>query len=160
MALAQIEPRVMGLDIQILAHARSALSESAFSRHITVWEGDSAGEEAGILVEEFIRLSPGTGPGILILDSDHSHAHVLSELRRHGGSLPVGSLILVADTLIEEFPSGHYPDRPWDKGNNPLTAVQAFLSERRDFQVCQRWNRRGLLTEFRDGILERVDVSE
>jgi len=61
----------------------------------------------------------------------------------------------VADTLIEEFPPGHYPDRPWDKGNNPLTAVKEFLSENSDYQLSEKWSRRGLITEFRDGVLER-----
>lgn len=91
----------------------------------------------------------------LSLDSDHSHTHVLAELRRHTPSLPIGSLVLVADTLNEEFPPGHYPDRPWDRGNNPLTAVKEFLSGNPNYQLSEKWSRRGLITEFRDGVLER-----
>ena len=155
MAMAQVPPRVLGLDIQILEHARRALAESPFAPSIDIWEGDSVGEEAKICVESFIRETKGTGPGLLVLDSDHSHAHVLEELRNHTPALPVGSLVLVADTLIEEFPPGHYPDRPWDQGNNPLTAVRAFLAEDSDYRVSEKWCRRGLLTEFRDGIIER-----
>ena len=126
MAMAQIQPRVLGLDIQILEHSRKALSESPFARSIDIWEGDSAGDAAKARVESYIRETEGTGPGLLVLDSDHSHEHVLKELRQHAPLLPIGSLVLVADTLIEEFPPGHYPDRPWDQGNNPMTAVRAF----------------------------------
>lgn len=155
MAITQIPPRVLGLDIQILEHAREALNNSPFAPYIESWEGDSVGDAAKARVETFINETEGIGPGLLVLDSDHSHAHVLGELRNHAHSLPIGSLVLVADTLIEEFPPGHYPDRPWDKGNNPLTAVKEFLSENADYRLSKKWSRRGLITEFRDGVLER-----
>jgi len=155
MAMAQITPRVLGLDIQILEHARSALTQSPFGPYIDIWEGDSSSDAAKVRVESFIRETEGCAQGLLVLDSDHSHAHVLEELRQHAPSLPIGSLVLVADTLIEEFPPGHYPDRPWDQGNNPMTAVRAFLTENRDYRLSEKWCRRGLLTEFRDGIIER-----
>ena len=93
---------------------------------------------------------------VLILDSNHTHDHVLAELRLLAPLLPVGGLVLVADTLVEEFPAGFYPDRPWDKGNNPLTAVRAFLAENADFEPAPDWSRRALVTEFRDGIIRRV----
>jgi len=156
MAMAQIQPRVLGLDIQILEHSRKALSESPFARSIDIWEGDSAGDAAKARVESYIRETEGTGPGLLVLDSDHSHEHVLKELRQHAPALPIGSLVLVADTLIDEFPPGHYPDRPWDQGNNPMTAVRAFLTESSDYRLSERWCKRGLLTEFRDVIIERI----
>jgi cephalosporin hydroxylase len=155
MAIAQLEPRVLGLDIRIMDHARTAIMQSPFASSIDLWEGDSAGVAAQAAVESFVTDTPGAGPGLLVLDSDHSHDHVLQELRTHAILLPVGSLVLVADTLIEEFPAGHYPDRPWDKGNNPFTAVHAFLAERGEFRLSESWVRRGLLTEFRDGIIER-----
>jgi cephalosporin hydroxylase len=156
MAMTQTPPRVLGLDIQILEHSRKALSNSPFARSIDIWEGNSAGAAAKARVESFIHETEGTGPGLLVLDSDHSHEHVLKELRQHAPLLPIGSLVLVADTLIEEFPPGHYTDRPWDQGNNPMTAVRAFLTESSDYRLSERWCRRGLLTEFRDGIIERI----
>jgi cephalosporin hydroxylase len=64
--------------------------------------------------------------------------------------------VLVADTIIEEFPEGHFADRPWNRGNNPLSAVRQFLSENKDFELDLAWSRRGLLSELRDGILRRV----
>ena len=81
---------------------------------------------------------------------------MLAELRVLAPLLPVGSYVLVADTLIEEFPAGHYADRPWDRGDNPLTAVREFLAENPDYELDGRWARRGLLSEFRDGIIRRV----
>ena len=155
MAMAQVPPRVLGIDIQILEHARRAISDSPFAPYIDIWEGDSAGDAAKDRVMRFIRETEGTGLGLLVLDSDHSHAHVLEELRKHAPLLPIGSLVLVADTLIEESPPGHYPDRPWDQGSSPMTAVRAFLTESSDYGLSKMWCRRGLLTEFRDGVIER-----
>jgi cephalosporin hydroxylase len=60
---------------------------------------------------------------------------------------------MVADTIIEEMPSDHYPDRPWGKGDNPLTAVNEFLKSNSNFSRDENWSRRSLMGEFRDGIL-------
>jgi cephalosporin hydroxylase len=81
---------------------------------------------------------------------------VIAELRALAPLLPVGSFVLVADTIVEEFPAGHYQDRDWDRGDNPMTAVRAFVEERDDFALDLGWSRRALVTEFRDGILVRT----
>lgn len=155
MSMAGIAPRVLGIDIQILPHARKAVISSPFAGGINLWEGDSASVEAKHVVQEFLALGQDA-PGLLILDSNHTHAHVLAELVSLSSLLPVGSFVLVADTLIAEFPGDHYPDRPWGEGNNPLTAVQAFLAGTSEYELSVDWARRALVTEFRDGILQRV----
>ena len=155
-SMAQLDCRVLGLDIQILEHARRAIRNSPFSEGIKTWQGDSASQEAAQVVADFITKTSTDDPGLLILDSDHSHKHVFNELCNLAPLLPKGSLVLVADTLIEEMPEGHYLDRPWGRGDNPLTAVRAFLGEDPRFALAERWCRRGLLTEFRNGILQRV----
>jgi cephalosporin hydroxylase len=151
MSLIGVEPMVLGLDIQILEHAISAIRKSRFRESIELWEGDSASNEARDVVKKF--LFDRTHPGLLVLDSEHSHKHVLAELNNLGTLLPIGSIILVADTLIEELPSGYFSDRPWDKGNSPLTAINEFLKEDRRFTRDIRWSRRSLVSEFRDGVL-------
>lgn len=155
MSMAQVEPRVLGIDIQILAHARTAIENCPFASGISLWEGDSASVEARKAVQQFLEPYLDA-PGLLILDSNHTHDHVLAELSSLGTTLPGGSFILVADTLIAEFPGDHYPDRPWGEGNNPLSAVEAFLKQNSAFRVSPEWARRALVTEFRDGILEKM----
>lgn len=134
MAMAQIQPRVLGIDIQILPHAHTSVTGSPFAAAIRLWEGDSAGVEARDVARQFIQDCGGDA-GLLVLDSNHTHEHVSAELESLWNLLPIGSLILVADTLIEELPAGHYPDRPWDKGNNPMTAVKEFLDANADFRL-------------------------
>jgi len=154
MSMAGLVPHVLGIDIQILPHARAAIASSRFSGGISLWEGDSASVEARKAAQKFVSSTPGR-PGLLILDSNHTHNHVLGELSSLSTLLPTGSFIMVADTLIAEFADDHYPDRPWGEGNNPLTAVQAFLDQTTDCRLSREWSRRALVTEFRDGILHR-----
>jgi cephalosporin hydroxylase len=156
MSLAGLTPRVLGLDISIYPHAQMALDGAPFANHIETWEGDSSSDEAVARTKAFIDATEDLGPGLLILDSDHTHKHVIAELRALAPLLPAGSLLLVADTLVEELPPGHYPNRPWDKGNNPMTAVKEFLRGSLDYQMSERWARRGLMTEFRDGVIEKI----
>lgn len=152
MRLTGVEPAVLGIDIAIYPHTHRALAGHPMSAGVELLEADSASGQAAQAVERFLA---GVERALLVLDSNHTHAHVLAELRALAPLLPAGGYVLVADTLIEEMPAGYYPDRPWDRGDNPMTAVQAFLAERADFAVDERWSRRALLTEFRDGVLRR-----
>ena len=156
MRMCGVEPAVLGIDIKVFDHTRIALRDHPLSAGVELFEGDSTSDAAVKAAEEFLA---GTERAILILDSNHTHDHVLAELERLAVLLPVGSFVLVADTLIEEFPAGHFDNRPWDRGNNPLTAARAFLASRPDFEVSETWSRRGLMSEFRDGVLVRVGAA-
>jgi cephalosporin hydroxylase len=179
MNLAGLRPNVFGIDIQILDHAKKAIIHSAYKDQIIIWEGDSKSELARKKVMEFIKTSSSQrkltsngdfndksknrdlhenknlGLGILILDSDHTQNHVLAELQNFCDLLLPGSIILVADTIIEEYPENHYAGRPWGKSNNPKTAIDEFIKNYPNYGMSEKWARRCLLTEFRDGILRR-----
>jgi cephalosporin hydroxylase len=153
MRLCGVVPRVLGIDHKIFAHTRAALDGHPAAEGVQLHEADSTTLETREKVRAFICDAERA---VLVLDSNHTHDHVLAELRMLAPLLPVGSFVLVADTLIEEFPAGHYRDRPWDRGSNPLTAARAFLAEEPSFKLADEWSRRGLLSEFRDGILRRT----
>jgi cephalosporin hydroxylase len=153
MRLCGEEPAVLGIDITLFDHTHAALAGHPAADGVRLLEADSTSPKAGETTSEFVK---GADRAVLVLDSNHTHEHVLSELRLLAPLLPVDSLVLVADTLVEEFPSGYYANRPWDKGNNPATAVRAFLAERSDFELAQDWSRRALVTEFRDGVIRRL----
>jgi cephalosporin hydroxylase len=153
MRMCGLDPAVLGIDHKLYPHATDTLREHPLSKGVELLEADSTSEEAVDAAREFLA---GAGRAVLILDSNHTHDHVLSELRVLAPLLPSGGLVLVADTLVEEFPDGHYEGRPWDRGNNPMTAVRAFLDEQAEFGPATEWSRRALLSEFRDGILRRA----
>jgi cephalosporin hydroxylase len=143
--------KVLGLDIQILPHAMKSLSPWIKASKIEVCECDSASEMAVKRVQDF--LIDNNSPVLLVLDSNHSHDHVLCELNALTPMLPSGSIVIVADTIIQEMPVGHYPNRPWGRDNNPYSAVVQFLLSNPDFEMDLRWSRRSLMGECRDGIL-------
>lgn len=152
MQLCGEKPAVLGIDIKIFPHTTAALHDHPAAEGVELLEADSTSDVARDAARRFLA---GADRAVLVLDSNHTHAHVLAELRLLAPLLPVGGFVLVADTLIEEFPSGHYANRPWDRGNNPATAARAFLAENSDFELDQDWSRRALVTEFRDGVLRR-----
>jgi len=83
--------------------------------------GDSA---AGAMVEQALGLLPTErGPLFLILDSDHSQAHVLRELRAWVPRLRTGDYLVVEDTIV----NGH-PVRP-AHGPGPMEAIRDYLAE-------------------------------
>lgn len=148
-----LDPRVLGIDIAIYPHTRELIDGHPLAAGIEMLESDST---VPLAVETARAFLGDAERALLVLDSNHTHEHVLGELRALAPLLPVGSFVLVADTIVEEFPEGHYADRPWDRGDNPLTAARAFLAERDDFALQPDWSRRALVTEFRDGILVRT----
>ena len=154
MSMAGVQPRVLGLDIQILPHAIESLGRWTNDGQIELSECDSTSDTAIIRVKKF--LEHVSKPCLLVLDSNHSHEHVLRELEALAPLTPIGSTVIVADTIVEEMPENYYLDRPWGRGNNPYTATQEFLTNHPNFELDPRWARRSLLGECRDGILTRI----
>jgi cephalosporin hydroxylase len=154
MEIAGYQSKVLGIDIQILPHAIEALKPWTLDGRIELLESDSTSSIAINATKVF--LGNTQTPVLLVLDSNHSHEHVLNELQTLAPLLPVGSTVIVADTIVEEMPEDYYPNRPWGRGNNPLTAVKKFLNLNSDFQLDLRWSRRSLMGECRDGILIKV----
>jgi cephalosporin hydroxylase len=146
--------KVLGIDLKIFDHARAALSDWLMNGRIEIFESDSTSLSTIEKVQNF--LAGDSQPILLVLDSNHSEAHVLNELNAFGPLIPRGSIIMVADTIVQEMPLGYYKDRPWGPGDNPLTAVTRFLSENQDFTINMEWCRRSLMGECRDGILIKI----
>jgi cephalosporin hydroxylase len=152
MKLCGEEPAVLGIDWKIFGHTVDSLRGHPLMTGVEMLEVNSISPEAESATKAFLE---GAERAVLILDSSHTHEHVLGELELLAPLLPVGSYVLVADTLIEEFPPGYYEGRPWDRGNNPATAVRDFLGAHKEFSLSTDWSRRALLSEFRDGVIRR-----
>ena len=120
------------------------------AKRIVMIEGSSI-EDATI--EAVRRQIDGRERILVLLDSNHTHNHVLDELRLYAPMVTAGSYLVVFDTLIENMPAGFYPDRPWDKGDNAMTAVHAFLESTDRFEIDREIQNKLLVTAAPDGYL-------
>ena len=124
--------RVLGVDIDIRDHNRAEIEAHPMFERIDMIQGSSIEDEVAAQVAAAASKS---GRVMVILDSNHTHDHVLSELEIYAPLVSKGCYMVVFDTLIEDMPEGSFPDRPWDKGDNPRTAVNAFLETTNRFEV-------------------------
>jgi len=116
--------RVLGIDIDIRAHNRAAIEAHPMAHRIDMIEGSSVSPEVVARVREAASRYERV---MVILDSNHTHEHVLAELEAYAPLTSRGSYCVVFDTVVEDLPDAMFPDRPWGKGNNPKTAVWEYL---------------------------------
>jgi len=121
---------VLGVDIDIRTHNLEALNEHPLRERINFIEGDSTDPD---VVNRITKEALSKKTVMVILDSNHTEDHVLSELLAYADLVSVGSYCIVLDTIIEFLPEDFFPDRPWSRGNSPYTALQKFLSVNKDF---------------------------
>ena len=145
--------QVLGIDIDIREHNKEAIEAHVMSKKITMFEGSSLDKEIIKKVYDFANK----GKNILVfLDSKHTHDHVLGELNVYASLVSVGSYCVVFDTFIEDMPEGSCPDRPWDKGNNPKTAIWEYLKTHPEFKINKNIENKLIITAAPGGFLKRV----
>jgi cephalosporin hydroxylase len=144
---------VVGIDIDIRAHNRLEIERHPLARRIVMVEGSSIDPGVVRQVREIAGLRQRA---LVMLDSSHTHDHVLRELDLYSPLVGEGSYIVVFDTVIEHMPAGSFPDRPWDKGNNPATAVREFLGRNDRFEVDQELENKLLISVAPGGYLKCV----
>jgi cephalosporin hydroxylase len=142
---------VLGIDIDIRSHNRKAIEAHPMFKRITLIQGSSTAPE---VISEVTQAAAGKKV-LVVLDSNHAHAHVLAELAAYAPLVSVGSYCIVFDTVIEDLPAGLYPDRPWDVGDNPKTAVREFLAGHPEFAVDEELEAKLLITVAPGGYLRR-----
>jgi cephalosporin hydroxylase len=123
------------------------------SRRITMIEGTSLDPA---VIARVADAAMGRGRVLVCLDSNHTHAHVLAELEAYAPLTSVGSYCVVFDTIIEDLPAGIFPDRPWGPGDNPRTAVRAYLKSHPEFEIDRRMEDKLLVTVAPGGYLQRI----
>jgi len=145
----------LGVDIEIRSHNRVEIENSLVADGIKLIEGSSIDNTIVNQVEEIADQHKNV---MVILDSNHSHDHVLAELRHYHEMVSKGSYMILPDTFIEFFPKGYFSsDRPWDVGNNPYTACMAFMEEKSDmFEIDHYWSDKALISETPSGYLKRI----
>ncbi len=115
---------VIGIDIDIRKHNRLEIEKSSVYHRIRMIEGSSIDKEIVDKVKEIIQPEQQV---LVALDSCHTHDHVLNELKLYSPLIKKGSYLVCMDTVVEMDTPSPQGERPWGKGNNPMTAVQEFM---------------------------------
>jgi len=145
---------VLGVDIDIREHNRDEIEKHPMSKRISMIQGSSIDEN---IVKQVFDFAEGKESILVILDSNHTHEHVAKELEMYSPLVKKGSYLVVMDTAVEDMPAGSFPDRPWDKGDNPKTAVWAFLKENHRFEIDEKIENKILITVAPDGYLKCLE---
>jgi cephalosporin hydroxylase len=144
---------VIGVDVDIRSHNREQLERHPLYRRMRLIQGSSTDPLVARRVTDLCRDRQRV---MVILDSDHTHDHVLRELRLYGPLVTNGSYLVVFDTSIEDAPADFFPDRNWGKGNNPKTAVREYLQTCSRFVIDKQLENKLLITVAPEGYLKCV----
>ena len=146
--------QILGIDVDIRQHNRVEIEKHPMFKRITMIEGSSIDGEIAKQVFDFAK---GNSRVLVILDSNHTHDHVLKELELYSPLVTKDSYLVVFDTVVEDMPEDFFPDRPWGKGNNPKTAVWEFLKTNKRFEIDKDIEAKLLITVAPDGYLKCVE---
>lgn len=144
---------VLGIDVDIRKHNRREIEKHKMSKRIKMIEGSSVDKE---IVEKVREIAKKHKKILVCLDSLHTHKHVLEELNLYSKFVSKGSYLVVFDTIIENFPKNYFKNRPWNKGNNPATAVKVFLKTNKNFVADKKIEKKLLISAAPGGYLKKI----
>ncbi len=123
--------RVIGIDIEIRSANRAAIEAHQLYPLITLIEGSSIDAQVVTAVSD--QVSEGQTV-LIFLDSCHTKAHVLAELRAYSSLVSVGSYIVAMDGIMEEIVGAPRTQSDWS-WNNPKQAALEFVKSDPDFVI-------------------------
>lgn len=127
--------RVIGVDIDIRKHNQESIEAHPLSEAVTLISGSSADPET---LEQVKAEIPAGARVMVILDSDHSYAHVLRELELFAPLVTEGCYLVVADTLLGRLTDEQTPrkrSQVLHAGDEPLAAVTAYMKTTARFEL-------------------------
>jgi len=123
--------RVVGIDIEIRPHNRTAIESHPLFPFITLIEGSSV---EPVIVEQVKALVKADERVIVFLDSCHTKEHVLAELNAYASLVSVRSYIVAMDGIMEQLVGAPRTELDWS-WNNPRQAALAFVEKNQHFII-------------------------
>jgi len=145
--------KVVGVDIDIKKHNKKEIEKHSMFKRITMIQGSSIDQNISLKISKIAKKKQKV---LVILDSNHTHNHVLQELELYSPLVSKGSYLIVFDTIIDDMPINFSIKRPWGKNNNPKTAVKEFLKHNNRFKVDKEIENKLLITVAPDGYLKCI----
>ena len=125
--------RVIGIDIEIRPHNRAAIEAHPLSDRITLIEGSSTAPE--IVAQVKSQVQPGETV-LVILDSNHTYAHVANELEAYADLVSPGSYIVATDGIMYDLADVPRGQAEWAT-DNPTWAARDFAAKHPEFVIEQ-----------------------
>jgi len=147
--------KVLGIDIDIRKHNRSAIEAHPMASRIQMIEGSSVDT---VVVDEVKSIAKNFDRVLVCLDSNHTYDHVLSELEAYAPLVSIDSYCVVFDTFVDDMPEDVFPDRPWGPNNNPKIAAKEFLSKNSQFTIDKDLHAKLQISVAHDGFLKRISL--
>jgi cephalosporin hydroxylase len=121
--------KVIGIDIEIRQKNRKAIEAHELSALIDLIEGSSVDPAVVQAVRYRLQEQQRT---LVILDSAHTKAHVLAELRTYCDIVSVDSYLVATDGVMKDLVGAPRSQDDWT-WNNPYEAIMEFLQENDSF---------------------------
>jgi cephalosporin hydroxylase len=123
--------RVIGVDVEIRSHNRAAIEAHDLFSVITLIEGSSTAQAT----IDRIKATIAVGESVLVLlDSNHSKAHVLAELDAYAPLVTPGSYIVAMDGIMSKLVGAPRSQPDWGE-NNPQAAALEWARRHPDFVI-------------------------
>ncbi len=123
--------RVIAVDIEIREHNRRAIESHALAGLVRLVEGSSTSKDVVAAVKSQIRSGESV---LVVLDSNHSRAHVRDELEAYAPLVTPGSYIVATDGIMRDLTDVPRGSPKWDH-DNPAQAARDFAAERPEFVI-------------------------
>lgn len=149
----KINRKVIGIDIRLKKKNKKKILKDSLFKYIEIIEGSSVSDQTKKKVLSYVKNKKKI---LVILDSSHTHDHVIKELEFYANLVSKKSYCIVFDTIIEFMPKNFYKNRDWDKGNNPYTAVKSFLKKNKNFVIDKKIQNKLIITAGINGYLKRI----
>ena len=123
--------RVIGVDLEIRPHNRTAIEAHPLFHRIALIEGSST--DPAIVAR--VRQEIGDAAAVMvILDSNHTRDHVRAELEAYSPFVTPGSYIVATDGIMETVADAPRGKTAW-RDDNPAAAARAFVAAHPDFVI-------------------------
>ena len=125
--------RVIGIDIEIRTHNRKAIEAHPLFDRITLIEGSST--DPALVAQVTSLVQPGETV-LVILDSNHTYAHVYDELEAYADLVTAGSYIVATDGIMHDLADVPRGTPGW-VADNPTCAAKDFAAQHPEFVIEQ-----------------------
>jgi len=144
---------VIGIDIDIRPDNLKKILAHPMSHRIKMFEGSSISSE---IFDKVSLISKDYKKIMVFLDSNHTHEHVLNELKLYAPLVTIGSYCVVFDTVIEDLSKDSIGNRNWGPGNSPKSAVFEYMKNNNNFIIDNAIDDKLVISVAPSGYLKRI----